>query len=345
MNPAKPPRANQSVVRLLLVDDDDTFLGFFAASLGTDGFSVATAGDGEVALSTVASFQPTIVLTDLVMPGLGGIEFLKRLRWIAPTVPVVVLTGHGDVYAAQECYKYGASCFLTKPIAPHTLARVMRAVAHGLADPRSQAQLKRFLRWLARGSKVLRPLQAQLLGAARSADSVLLIGDSQTTQAAARLIHALGPRHLMDFLTVRCQADISQTVERIFGKDKRASKQEGQMALLGALDLARGGTLHIDAIEMLPLDVQARLRANLGRPPHRQVRLLLSTESAGARSVNRGHRIERVHHDMYDRSILLPKIQGEDCGVMCLLESVANRCLLMARLAAAGPQEIDREKY
>jgi DNA-binding NtrC family response regulator len=334
---AKPPVANSGIERILVVDDDLGTLSLLKTRFSIDGFCVETAEDVAVALRTATIFQPTVVLTDLVMPGLDGLDLLKGLRRIAPTLPIVVLTGAAEPTAAQECYKRGACWYLTKPMSLDALVRLVRAAAHGLTVPRGQAQLKQFIRWLVQESKALGQLQAQISRAARSADAVLLMGNWQATRAAARLIHALSPRHLEDFLTVECQADTARTVEQIFGKEGPAGqKEEGDRVLLSALDLARGGTLHVDAIEKLPPDAQARLRAAVAKPSRRRVRLLLSTENIDDPPAHKNPPVERIRKNMYDQSILLPMMGGKDWGALCIIECVANQSLFLARLGACG---------
>ena len=112
--------------RLLLIDDEPDILRVLSRSLRADGFTVSTAGNGESGLSQFRSEQPDIVLTDIKMPGMDGIEVLKQVKQEDPGTEVIMVTGHGDIENAIEALKYGASDFITKPVRDDALALALK---------------------------------------------------------------------------------------------------------------------------------------------------------------------------------------------------------------------------
>ena len=119
---------DEKIIKLLLVDDEADFRLATAATLGRRGFTVVQAADGDEALSIIPKEHPEIVILDLKMPRMGGIETLKKLREIAPALPVIILTGHGDFDAAVAGIKLEVVDFLQKPVDINLLAVKVRAL-------------------------------------------------------------------------------------------------------------------------------------------------------------------------------------------------------------------------
>lgn len=124
--------------RILIVDDEPNIRLVFRTALGSCNDSVATAGDGETALRWVEESPVDLILLDLHMPGMDGMEVLRRLREAGNNVPVIIVTAHGSVPHAVEAMKLGAIDFLTKPIAPEALREVVADVLARHASPSSQ---------------------------------------------------------------------------------------------------------------------------------------------------------------------------------------------------------------
>ena len=102
--------------KLLLIDDEESIIRVLSISLKSDGYDVATASNGDEGIKLFQQESPDIVLTDIKMPGMDGIEVLKRVKKLNPDTEVIVITGHGDMDSAIEALQYGASDFINKPI-------------------------------------------------------------------------------------------------------------------------------------------------------------------------------------------------------------------------------------
>ena len=116
--------------RVLVVDDEPNALSALAELLGQEGYATATASDGFKALAVMDQFEPEVVLTDLKMPGMDGLEVLRQLRQRSQQTAVVLLTAHGTVESAVEAMKLGAVDFLQKPFAPREIRELVSRVLH-----------------------------------------------------------------------------------------------------------------------------------------------------------------------------------------------------------------------
>jgi DNA-binding NtrC family response regulator len=112
--------------RLLLIDDEPNILRVLSMSLKADGYDVISAQSGAEGLAAFENEKPAIVLTDIKMPGMDGIEVLKKVKDIDPDAEVIIITGHGDIENAIEALKYGASDFITKPVRDETLTIALK---------------------------------------------------------------------------------------------------------------------------------------------------------------------------------------------------------------------------
>jgi two-component system NtrC family response regulator len=250
--------------RILLVEDDDSARELGAYNLRKAGYEVDTAPDGEAG---VAAFDPTrhsLVVTDLRMTGLGGMDLLRAVKARAPEVPVVVVTAYGNVDVAVEAMKAGAHDFVGKPFnREHLLLTVQRAL-----ESRQLREEVRALRVRAAG--VERPLivasaamRRVLEMADRVADSdaaVLLTGETGTgKELVARRVHCRGRRQAGPFVAVNCAAVPGELLEsELFGHVKGAYTGATR-ARTGRFRQADGGTLFLDEVAELPPALQTKL--------------------------------------------------------------------------------------
>jgi|HubBroStandDraft_3_1064219.scaffolds.fasta_scaffold05058_3 DNA-binding NtrC family response regulator len=272
--------------RILIVEDRDSLRRMLERALGEEGYEVAAASRGAAALRLLGERPFDLVLTDLKLPDLSGLEVLAASREAQPRVPVVVLTGYGSVGAAVAAMKLGAYDFLEKPLELDDLARlVAQAIGHAEEEPAFEAagappivgrhpRLRAALRLLAR--------------VARTESTVLLTGESGTgKELFARALHALSPRHAGPLVALNCAAIPETLLENeLFGHEKGAftgadRRQEGRF------ELAQGGTLLLDEIGELPLAMQGKVlrvleertyeRVGGGRTQRADVRLIAAT--------------------------------------------------------------------
>jgi DNA-binding NtrC family response regulator len=272
--------------RLLIVEDRDSLRRMLERALGEEGYEVAAASHGAAALRLLAEREFDLVLTDLKLPDLSGLEVLAASREAQPRVPVVVLTGYGSVGAAVAAMKLGAYDFVEKPFELDDLARLIaQAIGHVEEEPAFEAagappivgrhpRLRAALRLLAR--------------VARTESTVLLTGESGTgKELFARALHALSPRRAGALVALNCAAIPETLIENeLFGHEKGAftgadRRQEGRF------ELAQGGSLLLDEIGELPLAVQGKVlrvleertyeRVGGGRTLRADVRLIAAT--------------------------------------------------------------------
>jgi DNA-binding NtrC family response regulator len=300
--------------RILVVEDDAHERQGLAELLRAWGYEAETATDGADALEKAASFDPAVILADLRMPRLTGMELLKRLRETQPGVGFIMLTGQGTIEEAVEATKLGAFNFLEKPLDPTRLQLELRNCLERSEKDRQLEIAHRRLRDLGvLGSLVGRSKQMQavmslIAQVAPSRASVLITGESGTgKELAARTIHELSPRHARPYVAVNCAAIPETLMEsEIFGHEKGAFTGALDRRL-GCFELADGGTLLLDEIGEMPITTQAKLLRVLEDSKVRRlgskseisvdVRVLASTNKIPEKAVAEG----RLRSDLYFR--------------------------------------------
>ncbi len=263
--------------RVLLVDDEPDQLALLSAQLERSGFFVTlSTGDAHEALALAREEEPDAVVTDLVMPGMSGLELTRALRRVFSAMPILVLTGKGDEEDAESAYEAGATDFTTKPVEPSTLvARLRRAIdevpsrkfllaaaerhfnAHGIigSHPRLN-EVRHFIDQVAEVPGV----------------PALVLGESGTGKnLVARAIHAASQSAKYRFVEVNCAALPENLLEaEIFGYEKGAFT-DAKKAKRGLAELADGGTLFLDEIGLLYPSLQAKLLTFLESRTFRRV--------------------------------------------------------------------------
>src|ERR687893_1558573 len=269
--------------RVLVIDDEPLVLDTLREVLTAGGFEAAAEGDATRALAHVASFRPSVVVSDVKMPGLNGFELLRQLRERHPEIAVILLTGQGSVeMALRAIQEEGAYHYFEKPIDMSKLRMVVeRAVEYGEAR-RENESLRRQLRdrgafgELVGKSDVMRQIYHLIEQVAPSSASVLITGESGTgKELVARTIHNLSPRANAQFVAINCSAIPETLMEsELFGHEKGAFTGAAARRQ-GCFELANGGTLLLDEIAEMPTLLQAKLLRVL---EERSVRRLGSTQ-------------------------------------------------------------------
>ena len=253
--------------RVLVAEDDAAQRLGLQQLLKSWGYSVEVASDGRQALEKIALDRPAIVLTDMVMPGFGGMDLLRALKAQDDTdITVVLLTAQGSVETAVEAIKQGAYDYLTKPVDPQRLRIVLDLVAQRNDTLREVRALRRQLQErgtfgrLVGASLEMRKIYQVIEQAAPTSASVLVHGESGTgKELVAQTLHQLSPRVSQPFVPLNCAAIPDTLLEsELFGHEKGAFT--GAIARrAGAFELAHKGTLFLDEIsEMTPV-TQAKL--------------------------------------------------------------------------------------
>jgi two-component system response regulator HydG len=253
--------------RILVVDDQQANLVTLERILTREGWVVDKARDGREALDLFREHGPSVIVTDLKMPGMTGLELLKAVRALSSNVEVILMTAFGTVDTAVDAMKYGAWDYVTKPLKrAEIVSSVKKALQRRLLiDENEQLKAK-----LAENSPVIgdfigsapsvKTLMEQVEQVSSTEASILLTGASGTGKGlAAQLIHATSKRNRNKLITVNCAAIPEQLLEsELFGHEAGAftgaiGRKEGRF------DLARGGTLFLDEITTMPLPLQAKL--------------------------------------------------------------------------------------
>lgn len=282
-----------------LVDDDEDLRAAQVQTLQMAGLQVEDFGLAEDALKGVTRDYPGVVLSDVRMPGMDGLQLFQRLHAIDPELPVILLTGHGDVPMAVAALKAGAYDFLTKPVSRNVLLAAVNRAVSARALILENRQLRQASHdasdgfpELAGGSEVMVHLRAALDRVAVAEGSVLLTGPQGVGKlTVARAIHRQGPRRARPFVHLACDAlDEARFDADLLGSDApgpRGARQVGQ------LERAQRGVLFLDRVDALTPPMQARLAAILeageywpagaAAPRPMDVQLLASTSVDPAR--------------------------------------------------------------
>jgi DNA-binding NtrC family response regulator len=252
--------------RILVVDDDENLRRVVQFQLEQRGYEVRTAPGGTQALQVMQQMPQDLVITDLQMPGLSGLELLKKVREEYPEVCVIIVTAFGTVETAVDAMKAGAYDYITKPVNPEELILTMeRALAHQrlLEEVRtlrsSLNQKYGFENIIGRSGPLLYVLD-MAVRAAQTNTTVLIHGETGTgKELVAKAIHFNSPRKDMPFVTINCSAIPHDLLEsELFGHLKGSFT--GAVAhKKGKVELADGGTLFLDEIGDLPLSLQVKL--------------------------------------------------------------------------------------
>jgi two-component system response regulator GlrR len=247
---------------ILLVDDDPDLLKLISLRLSSAGYRVRTADSGETALAALAIAPPGIVITDMRMPGIDGMQLFEAIHRQHPALPVIILTAHGTIPDAVNATQRGVFGFLTKPFDSQALLQKV-AAAQKLAgdkvvagDPGANEWRDGIITRSAKMEDVLR--QARLV--AESDASVLIYGDSGTGKdLLARAIHRASPRAAQPFVAVNVGAIPGDLLEtELFGHARGAFTGAIQ-SHKGLFQAADGGTLLLDEIGDMPLPLQVKL--------------------------------------------------------------------------------------
>lgn len=252
---------------VIVVDDEASIRTAVEQWLGLSGFAVQLFARADECLAQLPEHFPGVIISDVRMPGMDGLQLLAELQARDSDLPVILLTGHGDVPMAVEAMRSGAYDFLEKPFTPqHLLGSLRRALEKRqlvLENRRlhEQADLKARLETTLLGmSQGLQQLRRQVLDLANLPVNVLLRGETGSgKERVARCLHDFGPRAAKRFVALNCAAIPEALFEaELFGHESGAFTG-AQGKRIGKLEYANGGTLFLDEIESMPLAQQAKL--------------------------------------------------------------------------------------
>ena len=248
---------------ILVVDDEEAIVSSLSSILQDEGYEVSVAKSGGEALKTYMSDPPDLMLLDIWMPDMDGLETLRRVREVVPTAQVMVMSGHGSIETAVKAIKLGAYDYIEKPL---SLENVTLRVKHALEQYRLEEE-NRSLRTkvqrkfeLVGQSPAMQQLR-QLIDTAGPTNSRVLIGGENGTgkELVARAIHVQSPRADRPFVAVNCAAIPETLIEsELFGHEKGSFSGATSMKR-GQFEQADGGTLFLDEIGDMSLNTQAKV--------------------------------------------------------------------------------------
>jgi DNA-binding NtrC family response regulator len=329
---------------ILVVDDERTLARAIKAFLQESGYEAEVAGDAEQALGLLETLRPDVVFSDVRLPGMNGIELLRRIREFDPAIPVVIMTAYGTIEGAVEAVKLGAFDYLKKPVDLEELKL--------LADrARETSQLKQELFYYRRraarevpfaevigDSPAIRAVldQARQIAALNETPPVLITGETGTGKGlVARTIHASGPRAAKPFMEVNCTAIPATLMEaELFGHE-RGAFTDAKESRPGLFEAAEGGFLFLDEVGDLELSLQGKLlKAVEDRTVRRvggirdrkiNVRILAATN----RDLERESERERFRRDLYFRLAVillrLPPLRERGEDILSLADHFLSR--------------------
>ena len=315
---------------VIFVDDDESLRMANSQSLGLAGFSVDTFPDARSALQTINANFDGVVISDIRMPEIDGLQLFRAVQKIDTNIPVVLITGHGDVPMAVSALKAGVHDFLTKPFAAESLI----ATVHRACKLRALLLENRCLHQAAdlasRKSPLIGETAAiiQLRGsidqlAAANVD-VIVEGETGTgKELVARMIHRGSRRRVHSFVSVACGASSAEVVENdLFGDPS------GSRARLGQVEQAHQGTLFLDDADRLPISAQSRLLRLLddgvlhgrdsasGRPI--EIKIVASCKGDLLKAVHEGRFREDLYYRLDMARLILPPLRDRKADLPLL---------------------------
>ena len=327
--------------RVLIVEDDPATRSGLTELVRAWGFTAEEAADGADALEKVTAFRPSIVVTDLVMPRMSGIELLKALQPELDNIKVILLTAQGTVDTAVEAVKSGAEDYLTKPLDPNKLQRLLERLAEINEQKRENQALRRQLNDRGRfgriigNSPAMRALYQVLEQAAPTPASMLILGESGTgKELVAQTIHQLSPRVSHPFVALNCAAIPDTLLEsEIFGHEKGAFTGATDRRA-GCFELADRGTLFLDEIaEMTPATqvkllrvLQERKFRRLGGRTEQEVdvRVLAATNIDLVTAIRDGRLREDLYYRLNVFTISLPPLRERKDDLPLLIQAFVD---------------------
>lgn len=308
------------MARILIIEDDTSFRNLMKTILLRDGHRVSEARDGEEGLALLRRENVDMVISDLKMPGISGLDVYRTLRTETTPPPFVLLTAFGTIEQAVAAMKEGVADFLTKPLKdPETLRTIVGKVLNNSSKEREFESLKEVAlkgippESLIFSGSAMNVIRRLVNDVAPTTASVLILGESGTgKELIARAVHMLSPRRNAGFVPINCAAIPENLLEsELFGHEKGAFTGAIQVKQ-GKFELAQGGTIFLDEIGDMPLSLQSKLlrviqerrfeRVGGTREIQADIRIIAATH----RDIEAEVREKRFREDLFYRLNVFP---------------------------------------
>ena len=303
-------------MKIAIVDDEADMRQSISQWLALSGFDTETYASAEEALASITADFAGAVVSDIRMPGMDGMAFLKRLMSMDSGLPVIMITGHGDVPMAVEAMRVGAFDFLEKPFNPDRMTELAKRATQSRRMTLDNRALRKelsdgstLMKKLIGSSPAMERLREDILDLGQADSHVLIDGETGTGKTlVAHALHAVGPRASKKFVTISCAAwSEDQLAARLFGPS-----EDGTIPLV---EEARGGTLCLEDIESLSHGLQSRLLTLIneqGMPPETRI-IAICNEHAPDKTLEQLLRAD-LFYRLGAMTIVLPPLRarGED---------------------------------
>jgi two-component system response regulator AtoC len=331
--------------KIIIIDDEEGMRHMLSLVLEKNGYQVVQTADGQSALFLLQTERVDLILCDLRMPGMDGVQFLREVVRNAIPATVIMMSAYGSIDTAIDCMKQGAYDYISKPFKPDEVILTLRKAEERLGLRRENARLREKLQRQESSealfaSAAMGRIMALVRQVAESDSSVLVGGETGTgKELVARALHFQGKRRHRSFVAVNCSAITATLIEsELFGHAKGAftGADRERSGLFAAAD---GGTLFLDEIGELPLDLQPKLlrvlqegeirRVGDTRPQKIDVRVVAATARNLREEVAGGRFREDLFYRLAVVEIALPPLRErrEDISLLAhhFLEKIADR--------------------
>jgi two-component system response regulator HydG len=337
-----PPKASTAAapgppIQVLVVDNDPAHADTMADSLRSVGFACTVAHGGKEAISLLESSSFEIVVTDLKMPDVGGLEVLAKCKELQPDAEVVLVTGHGTIESAVEAMQRGAFNYLLKPLDLKQLRAVVENAARSQYLRRANAELHRRLderfgfEGVIGNSPQMNDVITKLQRIAPTDATVLIQGDTGTgKELVAKAIHQNSPRKKRPFVALNCAALSEHILESELFGHIRGAFTDASADRQGKFEYADGGTLFLDEVGDMPIPTQIKLlrvlesgeitRVGSNEPVKVNVRILSATNRDLEKAIESGSFREDLYHRLKVVTINLPRLVDRREDIPLLVE-------------------------
>ncbi len=314
-------------MKVAIVDDEADMRASISQWLALSGFDTETFPSAEEALKSIGPEFPGVVVSDIKMPGMDGMQFLKKLMGMDSGLPVILITGHGDVPMAVEAMRVGAYDFLEKPFNPDRMTELAKRANQARRLTLDNRALRKelgdgsvLMKKLIGSSPAMDRLREDILDLGQADTHVLIDGETGTGKTlVAHALHAVGTRAGRKFATISCAAwSEDQLAARLFGPTA-----DGTIPLV---EEARGGTICLEDIEALPPALQGRLLTFIndqGAPPETRI-IAICNQHSPDKTV-----ADVLRPDLYYRlgamSILLPPLRSRGEDILTLFTRMSEQ--------------------